>query len=131
MACCPFLIIWFANPGIGPIGILTAAFSNDPRIAEAIESSSPLLLLGGGVFLVFLFFNWLFLEPKHFGLKGERFFQAQGAWFFAIVSILLTAIVWFALQKNPLLAFSAVLGSTAFLLFTDSVNLLRIRKENL
>jgi len=28
----------------------------------------------------------------------------QGAWFFAIVSILLTAIVWFALQKNPMLA---------------------------
>lgn len=110
----PFLIVWIANPGIGPVGVITAAFSNDPKIAEAIESTSPLLLLGGGVFLVFLFFNWLFLEPKNFGLKGERFFQAQGAWFFAIVSILLTAIVWFALQKDPMLAFSAVVGSTAF-----------------
>jgi len=110
----PFLIVWAANPSLGAMGVLGAAFSNDPQIAAAIEASSPLLLLGGGVFLIFLFFNWLFLEPKHFGIKGERFFQKQGAWFFAIVSVLLTAIVWFALQKDPILAFSAVIGSTAF-----------------
>lgn len=110
----PFLIVWIANPGIGPLGVITAAISHDPKIAEAIEASSPLLLLGGGVFLVFLFFNWLFLEPKNFGLRGERFFHAQGAWFFAIVSILLTVIVWFALQKDPMLAFAAVIGSTSF-----------------
>src|SRR3990172_11406308 len=50
----PFLIVWIANPSIGPLGVLTAAFSNDPKIIEAIEHSSPLLLLGGGVFLIFL-----------------------------------------------------------------------------
>ncbi len=110
----PLIIIWIANPQLGLIGVFFAAFSNDPKIAQAIEATSPLLLLAGGVFLVFLFFNWLFLEPKNFGLKGERFFQAQGAWFFAIVSILLTVIVWFALQINPMLAFAAVVGSTAF-----------------
>lgn len=110
----PFFIVWIANPGISPMGLLTAAFSNDPHIAEAIEKSSPLLLLGGGVFLVFLFFNWLFLEPKNFGLKGERFFHAQGAWFFAIVSVLLSIIVWFALQIDPMLGFAAVVGSTTF-----------------
>jgi uncharacterized protein len=110
----PFVIVWVANPGIGPLGVVTAAFSSDPQIQEAIEETSPLLLLGGGVFLVFLFFNWLFLEPKNFGLRGEKFFQKQGAWFFAIVSILLTCIVWFALQKDEMLAFAAVVGSTAF-----------------
>jgi len=110
----PFLIVWIANPTIGPIGVITAAFSNDPAIIEAIEASSPLLLIGGGVFLVFLFFNWIFLEPKSYGLKGEAFFHAQGAWFFAVVSILLTIIVWFALQKGPMLGFAAVVGSTAF-----------------
>lgn len=67
-----------------------------------------------GVFLIFLFCNWLFLEPKEYGLKGERFFSSQGAWFFAIISVLLAGIVWFALQKSTLLGFSAVLGSTAF-----------------
>lgn len=110
----PLLIVWIANPQLGIIGIFLGAFSADPQIAEAVEKTSPLLLLGGGVFLLFLFFNWLFLEPKNFGLKGERFFQAQGAWFFAIVSILLALIVWFALQKDPMLAFAAVVGSTAF-----------------
>lgn len=110
----PFMIVWVANPSLGPIGVITAAFSNDPHVAEAIERSSPLLLMFGGIFLVFLFFNWLFLEPKNFGLKGEGFFQKQGAWFFAIVSILLTIIVWFALQKDPILAFFAVAGSTTF-----------------
>ncbi|MDO8583228.1 MAG: DUF475 domain-containing protein [bacterium] len=110
----PLLIVWLANPGIGIVGVFFAAFSNDPKIAEAIEATSPLLLLGGGVFLTFLFFNWLFLEPKNFGLKGEKFFHAQGAWFFAVISILLTVIVWFALQRDPMLAFAAVLGSTTF-----------------
>ena len=110
----PLLIIWAANPSIGPIGAVTATFSNDPHIHEAVEKSAPFLLIGGGVFLVFLFFHWLFLEPKNFGLRGERFFQAQGAWFFAIVSLVLTGIVWFALQKDAFLAFGAVIGSTAF-----------------
>lgn len=110
----PFSIVFLANPALGPIGVLTAAFSNDPHVMEAIEKTSPLLLLGGGVFLIFLFFSWLFLEPKNFGLRAEKFFHAQGAWFFAVVSVLLTIIVWFALQKDPMLGFAAVLGSSAF-----------------
>lgn len=110
----PFLIVFIANPQLGVFGVLTAAFSNDPKVVEAIEKTSPLLLMGGGVFLVFLFFNWLFLETKNFGLKAEKFFQRQGAWFFAIVSILLTLIVWFALQISTMLGFAAVIGSTAF-----------------
>ena len=110
----PLLIVFASNPSLGVVGALTATFSGDPKVHAAIEASSPILLVGGGVFLVFLFFNWLFLEPKNYGLRGERFFERQGAWFFAIVSILLATIVWFALQKTPIMAFGAVLGSTAF-----------------
>ncbi len=110
----PWIIVWLATPGLGPIEALTATFSNDPRVIEAIESSSPMLLAGGGTFLVFLFFHWLFLETKNFGLRGEKFFLRQGIWFYAVVSILLTVIVWFASQINPLMAFGAVVGSTAF-----------------
>lgn len=110
----PLVIVWVANPGIGMIEVFTAAFSNDPKIAAAIEATSPLLLLAGGVFMVFLFFNWLFLEAKNFGLRSERFFQAHGAWFFTIVSIMLATIVWYAIKINPLLGFAAVVGSTAF-----------------
>jgi uncharacterized protein len=111
----PLAIVWVANPAISPLDILFAAFSGDPKIAEAVEASSPILLAGGGVFLAFLFFHWLFLEPKHYGLpRTEEFFMKQGAWFYTIVSILLTAIVWFALQANTMMAFGAVVGSTAF-----------------
>lgn len=110
----PWLIVWATLPSLGPIGALTATFSNDPKVAEAIETSAPILLIGGGVFLLFLFCHWLFLEEKNFGLKGERFFQKQGVWFYAVISIILATTVWFALAKNPLLAFGAVVGSTAF-----------------
>lgn len=110
----PWVIVFFTNPSLGFIGSLTATFSNDPHIKESIEASAPILLSGGGIFLVFLFFHWLFLEPKEFGIRGERFFMRQGVWFYAIVSILLTVIVWYGMKINPLIGFSAVVGSTAF-----------------
>ena len=112
----PWLIVWVVSPSLGPLGSLTATFSGDPKVTESIESSAPILLIAGGIFMIFLFFYWLFLEPKYYGLKGERFFQSQGAWFYAIVSILLSVIVWFALKINPLMAFGAVVGSTLFFL---------------
>lgn len=110
----PWIIIWATVPSLGPIGSLTATFSNDPHIHTAIETASPILLLGGGIFLIFLFFHWLFLEKKNVGLKGEEFFQKYGIWFFAVIAILLSIIVWYALKISPMLAFGAVIGSTAF-----------------
>ncbi len=110
----PWLIVWGTNPSLGPVGALTATFSEDPKIKEMIEDSAPFLLVGGGIFLIFLFFHWLFIEAKNYGLRGERFFHQHGAWFFAIVSIILTIVVWFAIKQHPFMAFGAVLGSTAF-----------------
>ncbi len=110
----PFLIVLVINPGLGIVGTITATFSSDPKVISAIEQSAPILLIGGGTFLLFLFFHWLFLEPKHFGLKGEQFILSQGVWFYAVVSILLSIIVWHALRINPFMAFGAVVGSTAF-----------------
>ena len=91
-----------------------AAWSSDPAVHTAIEQSAPILLAGGGIFLVSLFFHWLFLEEKHFGLPVERFFVRQGVWFYAVVSIILSIIVWIALKTDPFMAFGAVIGSTAF-----------------
>jgi hypothetical protein len=110
----PWVIVWAVTPQLGPVGSLLATFSNNPAVKQAIETSTPTLLLGGGVFLIFLFFNWLFLEPKNFGLPGERYFSRQGVWFFAVVSVLLAVIVWFSLKQDTMLAFGAVIGSTAF-----------------
>jgi len=110
----PWLIVWATVPSLGPLGALMSTFSGDPAVVDAIEKSAPILLIGGGTFLVFLFFHWLFLEPKHFGLSGEAFFFRQGGWFFAVVSVLLAVLVWLALHRDPLMAFAAVVGSTAF-----------------
>jgi len=110
----PWLIVWATNPSLGPVNALTATFSEDPEIARLIEESSPFLLVGGGIFLIFLFFHWLFIESKNYGLRGERFFHKHGVWFFAIVSLILTVIVWLAINRNPLMALGAVAGSTAF-----------------
>jgi len=110
----PFIIVWAVNPSLGPFDLVTAAFSGDPVIHDAVEQSAPILFAGGGIFLVFLFFHWLFLEPKHYGLKGEKFFYTQGVWFYAVVSLILAAVVWFALKVDPLMAFGAVIGSTVF-----------------
>ncbi len=110
----PWLIVWMSNLSLGPLGALTATFSSNPLVIAAIEESAPILLMGGGTFLLFLFLHWLFLEEKQFGLRGERYISTKGVWFFAAVSILLTALVWFALKINSLVAFGAVVGSTAF-----------------
>ena len=110
----PWIIIWVTSPGLGFWGSLTATFSSDPLVVQAIETSAPVLLTGGGIFLLFLFFHWLFLEPKVYGLHGEKFFERQGIWFYAVVSVLLTVVVWYGLKLNPLMAFGAVVGSTSF-----------------
>ena len=110
----PWLIVWVMTPGLGPWDAFTASLTGDPAALKAIQDSSPVLLMGGGVFFVFLFFHWIFLEPKKYGLPVERFIARQGAWFYAVVSIALTAIVWFALDDSPMLAFGAVVGSSAF-----------------
>ena len=111
----PWLIVWGVNPSLGAIGALTSTFSNDPSVRASIDLASPILLAGGGTFLIFLFFHWLFLEEKHYGLpRFEGFFAKKGIWFYAAVSVILSVVVWYALRQNPMMAFGAVLGSTAF-----------------
>jgi uncharacterized protein len=110
----PWLIVWVMTPGLSPWNALTATFTQDPAAQRAIQESAPVLLVGGGVFFIFLFCHWLFLEPKRYGLPGESFFARQGAWFYAIISVFLLAVVWQALKKDPVLAFGSWVGSTAF-----------------
>jgi hypothetical protein len=110
----PWLIVWMSTPSLGPVGAFVATLSSDPAVTHAIENSAPFLLMGGGTFLLFLFLHWLFLEEKSFGLRGERYIATKGVWFYAVVSLLLAGLVWFGLGSNTLVAFGAVIGSTAF-----------------
>ena len=40
--------------------------------------------------------------------------MTKGVWFYAVVSILLAVIAWFALQESNLMGFGAVVGSSLF-----------------
>lgn len=111
----PFAIIWSFNTNLSALQVFSAAWSSDPLVLESIEKSAPILLVAGGVFLLFLFLHWLFLEDKHLGLpRTEKFFMSKGVWFYATVSVLLSVIAWFALQESNLMGFGAVVGSTLF-----------------
>ncbi len=111
----PFAIIWAFNSSLSVGQVLSAAWSSDPVVQESIQKSAPILLVAGGVFLLFLFLHWLFLEEKKLGLpRPEKFFMAKGVWFYATVSVLLAAISWFALKESTLMGFGAIVGSSLF-----------------
>src|SRR3990167_6086674 len=111
----PFSIIWAFNTSLSPMQIFSAAWSSDPVVLESIEKSAPILLVAGGVFLLFLFLHWLFLEDKKLGLpRTEKFFMSKGVWFYAVVSVLLSIIAWFELKESNLMGFGAVVGSSLF-----------------
>lgn len=110
----PFLIVYSLRPELGVGGMFVAIFTENPSTSQAIESSAPPLLAAGGIFLAFLFLHWLFLEPKHYGLRGEEYIQKKGFWFYALVSMVLTLVVWYSMQVIPAIAFGAVAGSSLF-----------------
>lgn len=110
----PLAIVWISTPSLTFVQALSSMIHSDPVVTAAIEESAPVLLMGGGTFLLFLFFHWIFLEPKHFGLIGEDFIQRQGVWFYAVASLLLTMLVWFSIKIDPWLSMGAVIGSSAF-----------------
>ncbi len=111
----PWIIVYTTSPGLWFIWSFTATFSNDPHIKEIIESSSPVLLLWWWIFLIFLFFHWLFLEEKNYSFKFEKFFNEKWMWFYTIISIILSIVVWYALNDpNKMVAFWAVIWSTVY-----------------
>jgi hypothetical protein len=110
----PFIIVKIANPSLNFVQVFIAAFSSNKEIIEYVEKSKSLLLLAGGVYLFLVFLGWLFLEEKKYAFMVEHFIHRQGFWFYAISSIFLTIIIYFALKINPILALSASIGATAF-----------------
>ncbi|MBI4991947.1 MAG: DUF475 domain-containing protein [Candidatus Harrisonbacteria bacterium] len=110
----PFLIVWLANPSLSLGQVLGFVFSSSPEVETYVQQSKGLLLLGGGVYLFFVFLAWLFLEEKKYAFLVEHFIHRQSVWFYAISSIFFTSIIYISLKINPLLALSASIGSTAF-----------------
>ncbi|MFA6131945.1 MAG: DUF475 domain-containing protein [Patescibacteria group bacterium] len=112
----PFVIVWLANAGQPLSEVFSLVFSNPELMERALEHSKPLLLLGGGVYLFFVFLAWLFLEEKKYAFLVEGFIHRQGVWFYAISSLFITAVIYFSIVVNPFLALAASIGATAFFL---------------
>ena len=110
----PFIIVWLVNPALSVTEVFTFVFSQNPQIEQYVDQSKPLLLLGGGIYLFFVFLAWLFLEEKKYAFLVENFIQRQSVWFYAIISVTLTYIIYHSLRINPLLALAASIGATAF-----------------
>jgi hypothetical protein len=110
----PFVIVWVANPLLTIGEVFSVAFSNNTQMIAYVEQSKPFLLLAGGVYLLFVFLGWLFLEEKKYAFLAEGFIHKRGFWFYAIVSLLLTLIIYWSLKVSPLLALAASIGASAF-----------------
>jgi len=110
----PFVIVWLANAGLPIDEVFKLVFSDPALMEKALEHSKPLLLLGGGVYLFFVFLAWLFLEEKKYAFLVEGFIHRQGIWFYALSSLFITAVIYFSITVNPILALAASIGATAF-----------------
>jgi uncharacterized protein len=109
----PLLIVWISVPTMS-LSDIFLAFSGQSNIAaNAIELQKPVILMFGGVFLIYLYFHWLFLEKKE-PLFIERFLKEKhGVWFFAFAAILLVIIMYLS-RANSLVMLAAAIGSATF-----------------
>ena len=126
----PLIIVWISVPTIS-ISEMFLAFAGQSNIAaQAIEVQKPIILMFGGVFLIYLYFHWLFLEKKE-PLYIERFLkEKQGAWFFAIAAFLLVAVMYLA-KYNTLMMLAAAIGSATFFLLYGLKETAQSSEENL
>ena len=111
----PLFIVWFSVPNISLNELFGSFFGGSDVAANAISAQKPVILMFGGIFLLFLYFHWLFLEDKE-PLYIERFLKAKhGVWFFAFAAVVLVVVMYLA-KANPMMMLAAAIGSATFFL---------------
>jgi uncharacterized protein len=109
----PLIIVWISVPNISGQDLFLAFTGQSQVAADAIEAQKPLILMFGGVFLLYLYFHWLFLEKKE-PLFIERFIKEKhGVWFFAFAAIILVIVMYLA-RSNSMVMLAAAIGSATF-----------------
>ena len=111
----PLFIVWISVPNLS-LPNLFANFSGGSDVAaNAINAQKPIILMFGGVFLIYLYFHWLFLEKKD-PLYIERFLKAKhGVWFFGFAAVILVVVMYLA-KANAMMMLAAAIGSATFFL---------------
>jgi uncharacterized protein len=113
----PLLIVWISVPGISGSDLFLAFTGQSTVAANAIEAQKPIILMFGGVFLLYLYFHWLFLEKKE-PLFIERFLKEKhGVWFFAFAAILLVLVMYLARESSMMMLAAAIGSATFFILY--------------
>jgi hypothetical protein len=126
----PLVIVWISVPTISVSEIFLAFLGQSQVAAQAISIQKPVILMFGGVFLLYLYFHWVFLEHKD-PLYIEKFLKEKhGAWFFAVAAVLLVAIMYLA-RFNPLMMLSAAIGSATFFLLYGLRETAKTSEENM
>jgi uncharacterized protein len=109
----PLLIVWISVPTTSLPDIFLAFTGQSDIAARAIELQKPIILMFGGVFLLYLYSHWLFLEKKT-PLFIERYLKEEhGVWFFAFAAISLVVIMYLA-RANSMVMLAAAIGSATF-----------------
>ena len=67
---------------LGAREVITLAFSDN--MGEYVHQTKPLLVMGGGVYLLLICFDWLFTEKKNYAFKIEKYLQNHKAYYFII-----------------------------------------------
>ncbi len=109
----PLIIVWISVPTISGSELFLAFVGQSEVAYHAIELQKPLILMFGGMFLLYLYFHWLFLEQKE-PLFIERFLKEKhGVWFFAFAAIILVLVMYLA-RSSPMMMLAAAIGSATF-----------------
>ena len=109
----PLFIVWISTSSLTSSEILQIYTGDSHFAAEKIEASKPFILMFGGIFLMYLYLHWLFLEKKN-PLFVERYLnEKHGVWFFAFVAIILVVVMYLA-RGNSNLMLAASIGSAIF-----------------
>jgi uncharacterized protein len=109
----PLIIVWISVPNISLPDLFSSFAGGNDIAAKAVEAQTPIILMFGGVFLLFLYLHWLFMEKKD-PLFIERFLKAKhGVWFFGFAAFILVIIMYVA-RANSLMMLAAAIGSATF-----------------
>ena len=109
----PLLIVWVSVPNISLPDLFSSFAGGNDIAAKAVEAQTPIILTFGGVFLLFLYLHWLFLEKKD-PLFIERFLKPKhGVWFFGFAAVILVLIMYLA-RASSLMMLAAAIGSATF-----------------
>ena len=114
----PVVLVLAIAPGIEFTDIFKMFGGDSSLAAGAIEASKPLILSFGGIFLLFLYFHWLFMEKKlHLFYHEKLLKEHHKVWFFAVAAVILVVLLYFARHNPNMMLFAAAGSATFFIVY--------------